>query len=40
VGHPHGAGKFSTLTTAAYQRTLKIAALLQAYGAEALKPLE
>jgi acetyl esterase len=40
VGHPHGAGKFSTLTTAAYQRTLKIAALLQAYGVEALKPLE
>jgi acetyl esterase len=40
VGHPHGAGKLSTITTSAYQGTLKIAALLQAYGVEAFKPME
>lgn len=37
VGHPHGVGKFTTVTTAAYLRMLKIEALLQAYGVEACK---
>jgi len=40
VGHPHGVGEFSTLTSAAYRRTLKIAALLQAYGVAAFTPVE
>jgi acetyl esterase len=37
---PRSAGKFSTITISAYQGTLKIAALLQAYGVEAFKPME
>ena len=40
VGHPHGVGEFSTLTSAAYRRTLKIAALQQAYGIAAFTRVE